>query len=187
MLRRLPADNLPLVIFLTAHDQHALAAFEAQAVDYLLKPIDDERLARALGRARLLIASRELSEIKDRIRSFLRTTGDPSPRHRTHITVKTGRRATIISVSDIDWISADGDYVTLHVKDKSFLARQTIGSLESELDSEQFLRVHRSTIVNKSEIAELTTMENGGFLIRLRNGTELRTSRSCSQRLTEWL
>src|SRR6266545_2837997 len=149
VLWRLPSRKTPLVVFLTAYDQYALEAFEAQALDYLLKPIDDARFARALERARLLNASQSLPEI--------------------------------------DWVGAAGDYVTLHVGEKDYLARQTISSLERELDPERFLRIHRSTIVQTSRIAELVTLENGEFLIRLRSGAELRTSRSYSQRLEEWL
>lgn len=189
VLRRLPAPKLPLVIFLTAYDQYALDAFEFHALDYLLKPIDDARFLRALERARLLSASRDLSEIKHRIGALLASLAETQSgqRYRTHLTVKNGRRATVVRVSEIDWISADGDYVTLHLKDKNYLVRQTISSLESELDPEHFLRIHRSTIVQTSRIAELVTLEGGDFLVRLRNGTELKTSRSYNRRLTGWL
>ena len=189
VLRRLPARKMPLVVFLTAYEQYALEAFEAQALDYLLKPIDDARFMRALERARLLNASQSLPEIERRIRALLETLQETGsrPRYRTHMTVKTGRRVTIVDVMEIDWIGAAGDYVTLHVGEKDYLARKTIGSLERELDPERFLRIHRSTIVQAARIAELETLENGEFLVRLRNGTELKTSRSYSQRLEEWL
>src|SRR5262249_27627625 len=149
VLRRLPARKMPLVVFLTAYDQYALEAFEAQALDYLLKPIDDARFMRALERARLLNSSQSLPEIERRIRVLLETLQETGSRrqYRAHMTVKTGRRVTIVDVMKIDWISAAGDYVTLHVGEKDYLARQTISSLERELDPERFLRIHRSTIV----------------------------------------
>ncbi len=189
VLWRLPSRKTPLVVFLTAYDQYALEAFEAQALDYLLKPIDDERFMKALERARLLIASQSLSEIERRIRALLETLQETEsrPRYRARMTVKTGRRVTIVDVTEIDWVGAAGDYVTLHVGEKDYLVRQTISSLERELDPERFLRIHRSTIVQTSRIAELMTLENGEFLVRLRSGTELRTSRSYSRRLEEWL
>jgi two-component system LytT family response regulator len=189
VLRRLPARRMPLVVFLTAYDQYALEAFETQALDYLLKPIDDARFMRALERARLLNASQSLPEVERRIRALLETLQETGsrPRYRTHMAVKTGRRVTIVDVTEIDWIGAAGDYVTLHVGKQDYLARKTIGSLERELDPERFLRIHRSTIVQTSRIAELVTLENGEFLVRLRSGKELRTSRSYSRRLEEWL
>jgi two-component system, LytTR family, response regulator len=189
VLRRLPAQQMPLVVFLTAYDRYALEAFEAQALDYLLKPIEDTRFMRALERARLLRSSHRLAEIENRIRGLLESLQERGsrPRYRTHMTVKTGRRVTIVDVMEIDWIGGAGDYVTLHAGGKDHLVRQTIGSLERELDPEHFLRIHRSTIVQTSRIAELVTLENGEFLVRLRNGKELGTSRSYSRRLEEWL
>lgn len=187
VLRRLREQKLPLVIFLTAHDEYALAAFEAHALDYLLKPIDDARFAQALDRARILNASHTLAETNERISAMLNSIEQSQARYRTHITVKTGRRVKVVPVLEIDWIGADGDYVTLHVNDKDYLVRQTITSLERELDPEQFLRIHRSTIVQTSRIAELTTLEGEGYLVRLRNGSERRTSRPYRSRLKEWL
>lgn len=188
-LRQLSPGERPLVIFLTAYQKHALAAFDAHAVDYLLKPIDDERFHRALERARLLLTSQDLAGIQERVSNLLRATqaSGEAGKYRTHLTAKTGRRATVIALADVNWISADGDYITLHVGGKSHLVRQTIGSLAAELNPEEFIRIHRSTIVRKSQIAELTTLESGGLLIRLRDGETVRTSRSYSQRLTRCL
>lgn len=189
VLRRLPSQRLPLVVFLTAYDEYALAAFEAHALDYLLKPIDNARFERALKRARMLIASHDLAEVNQRVSALLDSLKQEKarPQYRTHITVKTGRRLTVVPISEIDWFGADGDYVTLHVSNKEYLVRQTISSLERELDPEHFLRIHRSTIVPTAQIAELTTLESEGFLVRLRNGSELKTSRSFRSRLGKWL
>ncbi len=162
-----------------------METFEAQALDYLLKPIDDARFMRALERARLLNASQGLPEIERRIRTLLETLQETGSRHRyrTHITVKTRRRVTIVDVTKIDWVGAAGDYVMLRVGKKDYLVRQTISSLERELDPERFLRIHRSTIVQASRIAELAPLKNGEFLVRLRSGTELAFARPASRRL----
>lgn len=189
VLRRLPPQELPLVVFVTAYDEFALAAFEAHALDYLLKPIDDVRFEHALKRARMLNASHALGEMSQRVGALLDSLkqAHARPQYRTHITVKTGRRLRVVSVSEIDWFGADGDYVNLHVNNKEYLVRQTISSLERELDPEHFLRIHRSTIVSTAQIAELTSLDSEGFLVRLRNGRELKTSRSFRSRLGEWL
>jgi len=189
VLRRLPADNLPLIVFVTAYDEYALAAFEAHALDYILKPIDNARFEQALERARMLKTSHDLTETNRRLSALLHYLKQDKarPQYRTHITIKTGRRLRVVQIGEIDWISADGDYVTLHVNNKEYLVRQTISSLEHELDPEHFLRIHRSTIVPKAQIAELTTLEPEGFLIRLRNGSEVKASGGYRLRLGKWL
>jgi two-component system LytT family response regulator len=189
VLRRLPDRRMPLVIFVTAHDEHALKAFDAQAVDYLLKPIDDGRFASTLERARLLSGTRRLLDFERRVRSLLEELPESPSRdgYRRRIIARARHRVSIVPVSEIDWIGATGDYVTLHVGAREHLVRQTIGSLERQLDPEMFLRIHRSTIVQTCRICELVTRQNGELLVRLRDGTELRTSRSYSLRLEEWL
>lgn len=188
VLRQLPAQRMPLVIFVTAHDEYPLRAFDAQAVDYLLKPIDDARFASTLERARRLSGAHRLADVEHRIRGLLEQfQQEPRGEYRTRMVARSGRRVSIVPVSDIDWIGATGDYVTLHVGTKQHLVRQTIGSLERELDPDMFIRVHRSTIVQTSRIAELVALQNGVALLRLRDGTELRTSRSYGRKLEEWL
>jgi two-component system LytT family response regulator len=189
VLRQIDAKARPLVIFLTAYEEHALAAFEAHALDYLLKPIDNERLLRAVERASQLIAAKNLGLIQERLNDLLRRTDGAASfgKYKTHLAVKTGRRADIVSLADVNWINADGDYVTLHTNGKTHLLRQTISSLAAALDPEEFLRIHRSVIVKKSQIAELTTLESGSYLVRLRDGKSVRTSRPYSRRLLDWL
>ncbi len=189
VLRRLPNRVLPFVVFVTAHEQYALQAFEAQAVDYLLKPIDDDRFAATLARARLLSTSQHLMDFDRRISAVLDHVqrSELRSKYRLRMVVKARNRTTIVPVTDIDWIAATRDYVTLHVGSKEHLVRQTIGSLEQELDPELFLRIHRSTIVQASRISELATLSNGEYLVRLRDGTQLRTSRSYGERLERWL
>jgi two-component system, LytTR family, response regulator len=189
VLRKIPAAKLPFVIFLTAYDQYALEAFNVHALDYLLKPIDDMRFTRALERARAQMKNASAQEIECRIRELLEQVDktDAGPAYETRFAVRTGRRIAIISVEDIDWIEATGDYVTLHVGNHSHLLRQTMNRLESQLNPDDFIRVHRSAIVHASRICELETLPNREYLLRLTNGTKLRTSRRFSDRIDRWL
>lgn len=187
VLQRLTVRQMPLVIFVTADDGYALKAFEVQAVDYLLKPIDDARFARALERVRLLSSSR-LLDLGHRVRALIERLHTGSRRrYRTRMVARARRRVRIVPVSEIDWIGAAGDYVALHVGTRAHLVRQTISSLERELDPDMFVRVHRSTIVQAARISELVALRNGECLLRLRDGTELRTSRSYGHKLEKWL
>jgi len=189
VLRRLPAAPVPLVVFVTALDDHALQAFEVQAVGYLRKPIDDARLRAAVERARLLSTSHRLCDFEATVRKLLNQFHAIRSRlvYRKRLAVRTRHRTIVVSTADIDWITATGDYVTLHVAGKEHLVRQTITSLEAELDPDRFLRIHRSTIVQAARIGDLVSLRNGEFLVRLRDGTELKTSRTYSERLARWL
>jgi two-component system, LytTR family, response regulator len=189
VLRKIPAAKRPLVIFLTADDQYALEAFNVQALDYLLKPIDDIRFNRALERARAQMKNASAHEIESRIREWLQQIDktDACAAYETRFAVRTGRRIAIISVEDIDWIGATGDYITLHVGNHSHLLRQTMNRLESQLNPDDFIRVHRSVIVHASRICELEMLPNREYLLRLTNGTKLRTSRRFSDRIERWL
>jgi two-component system LytT family response regulator len=188
VLRRLKVRQMPLVIFVTAPDDFAPQAFEVQAVDYLLKPIDDGRFAAAVERARLLSRSSDVLAFEHRVRALLEHFHTGSQRrYRLRMIAKARRRIRVVPVSEIDWIGAAGDYVALHVGTKAHLVRQTITSIERELDPEVFIRVHRSTIVQAARISELVPVGNGECLVRLKDGTELRTSRSYGQKLEKSL
>jgi two-component system, LytTR family, response regulator len=188
VLHRLPDRALPFVVFVTAYDRYALEAFDAHALDYLLKPIDDRRFAATIDRARLLCTGQRLAEMERGIRTLLEhlERQHAAPRYRSHMSVRMRKRVTIVPVSDIDWVSATRDYVTLHVGSREHLVRQTIASLENQLDPEQFVRIHRSVIVQISRISELVTAQNGDFLVTLRTGVQLRASRTYSDRLDRW-
>lgn len=166
----------PLTIFLTAYDQFALRAFEVHALDYLLKPIDDERFAEALDRARETLAARRDRNPAAGLQALLATQRDTP--YALRFAVRTGHRVAFVAAADIDWIEAMGDYAGLHVDDKVHLLRERLHQLARRLDPAQFMRIHRSTIVRVDRIAELVALSNRDSLLRLRDGTPLRASRT---------
>jgi two-component system LytT family response regulator len=184
VLRALPRENIPGIIFLTAYEQHALRAFEVHALDYLLKPIDDVRFAAAIGRARKLIDSASKAMMAERVLQMLDRT---SEKYACRFTVQTGSRIQIVLAEDIEWIGAAGDYVELHVSGHSHLLRETMAALEQKLDPARFLRIHRSRIVQTGSILELRSIENREFTVRLSDGSEHRSSRTYADRLERWL
>jgi two-component system, LytTR family, response regulator len=184
VLRALPKENLPSVIFLTAHEQHALKAFEVHALDYLLKPVDDERFAAAVDRARKLDDSTSRVQMTERILQML---GRDSEKHASRFIVRTGSRIQIVLVEDIDWIGAAGDYTELHVRGRSHLLRETMNSLVQKLDPTEFLRIHRSRIVRTACIVELSAVDNREYLIKLTDGSQHRSSRTYAEKLDRWL
>ena len=184
VLRALPKENLPAVIFLTAYEQHVLRAFDVHALHYLLKPVDDTRFAEAVGRARDLVDSELKTEMAKRVMKMLdRASGGFASR----FTVQTGTCIQIVKVEDVEWIAAAGDYVELHANGHSFLLRETMASLEQRLDPVRFLRIHRSRIVQSKGILELQSIENREFVVKLSDGSEHRSSRTYADRLERWL
>ena len=184
VLRALPRENLPTVIFLTAYEQHALRAFEVHALDYLLKPVDDARFAAAIGRARKLMDSALKTTIAERVLQML----DCAPeKYATRFSVQTGYRIQIVLAENVEWIGAAGDYVELHAGGRSHLLRETMASLEQRLEPAKFLRIHRSRIVRTDCIQELRSIENREFTVKLSDGSEHRSSRTYSDRLERWL
>ena len=195
------AKNMPVTIFVTAFDNHALKAFEAHAFDYLLKPIDDDRFGTTVERAKRRIVEREESEVTRRLvalmkdlRPALEGVDRPTP-NRTddgtappggavnRIVVRDRDRVLLIDAGDIDWIGADGDYVRVHANGKSHLIRDTMVAMEQRLDPSSFVRIHRSTIVNTSRIRELRPYSSREYAVILKDGTRLRLSRRYRERL----
>ncbi len=200
VVEEIGADQMPVVIFVTAFDTHALRAFEAHAFDYLLKPIDDDRFATTVDRARRRVVEREESEVARRLAALmhdLRPALDaaqavpaqhdaadaPSGAPASRIVVRDRDRVVFIDVGDIDWIGADGDYVRIHTSGKSHLVRDTMAAMEQRLDPSAFVRIHRSTIVNASRIRELRPYSSREYAVVLRDGTRLRLSRRYRDRL----
>jgi two-component system LytT family response regulator len=166
-LRKLAPTARPLTILLTAYDHFAVAAFELQALDYLLKPIDDERFRESLDRAR--------AALRHRIRN---DNTEPGKAWAERFTVRVGQRIAVIKAGDIDWIEANDDYAGLHVGSRVYLLREPLHKLSQRLDPGLFLRIHRSTIVRIDRVAELEALSNRDCLLRLRDGTPLRASRT---------
>jgi two-component system LytT family response regulator len=188
VLRNLPADSLPLIIFLTAYDRYAVNAFEVHALDYLLKPIDDDRFRRSVERARGHLGSQTAANLECRIRRLLGLAEEKDGNiYEEHFATQTGQRIVIVRVKDVDWIEANGDYVTLHAGGKSHLLRQTMGWMEGKLDPKRFLRIHRSAIVQATKICELVSLGNREFMVRLSDGKEIKASRNYSERIEKWL
>ena len=173
-------EAFPYVIFVTAHDRYAIRAFEVNALDYLLKPIDDERFDTALQRAREALVSDRDRDFGQRLASALGeiASGDPATWQSERIVVRSGGRVVFVKTSDVDWVEAAGDYVTLHVGKKSWLLRETIAEMERKLHAKGFTRIHRSTIVNADRIGEMHALDNGEYRLVLHDGTQLKLSRS---------
>jgi two-component system LytT family response regulator len=184
VLRALPKENLPSVIFLTAYERHALRAFEVHALDYLLKPVDDERFEAAVVRARKLGDSASKLRMSERILHML---GRDREKYNSRFVVRTGSRIQIVHAEETDWIAAAGDYTELHVRSRSYLLRETMNSLEQKLDPETFLRIHRSRIVRTGCIVELSGIGNREYLIKLTDGSQHRSSRTYADKLDKWL
>ena len=167
---------MPPIIFVTAFDEHALAAFEVHALDYLLKPFSPERFHEAVDRALTLAAQPDMGEFTSKVQELLGGLGSAA-KPLSRLMVRNGDRIEFVKVVDVDWIEAAGNYANLHVGKRSMLIRQTMKSLEERLDPEQFMRIHRSSIVNIARIKDVQAMFNGDHEVRLVDGTRLTLSR----------
>jgi two-component system LytT family response regulator len=171
------ADRMPLTVFVTAYDQHALRAFEANALDYLLKPFSDERLEATFARARGRLADLRLRTLgRDVLR--LLSAASPAPARRDLLAVKSAGVTQFVHIPDIDWIEGAGVYANLHVGGKELLHRSSLNELESLLDPLRFVRVHRSVILNIDRIAHLVPTTHGEFDAILKDGSRARVSRT---------
>jgi two-component system LytT family response regulator len=182
VLRRVGPGRMPAVVFVTAFDQFALRAFDVAAVDYLLKPFDDERFAVAVDRAKRALRSAEAGELGRRLLGLLEARGggegEPAERaYASRLLVKSASKTVFLRVEEIDWIEADDYYARLHVGSKSHLLRETMGSLEQRLDPGRFFRVHRSAIVNLDRVREMQPLFRGEHVLILNDGTRLKLSR----------
>jgi two-component system LytT family response regulator len=178
VLRESGAACTPVTIFVTAYDRYALNAFEAHALDYLLKPFSDERFDDALTRALEHLQTRRSGELAARVLQLLERGEGVS-----RIAVKTDGRVLIVQAGEIDWVEAAGVYVELHVGKKHYLHRVTLSELEEQLAPARFVRIHRSILVNLERIRELSPRTHGDYSVLLRDGTELRLSRSYREQL----
>jgi two-component system LytT family response regulator len=180
------ATNMPQVIFVTAYDEHALRAFDVHALDYLLKPIDAPRFVEALKRARARVQGRNLEAISEQLQSLIESLR-AEKRFLNRLSIKTVQRIIFLSVDEIDWIEAAGNYVQVHAGRATYLLHATMNHLEEKLDSEKFLRIHRSAIVNLKQIKEVRPLFHGEYLVLLRGGAELTSGRSYKDKLQQLL
>ncbi|MCP3057635.1 LytTR family transcriptional regulator DNA-binding domain-containing protein [Myxococcus sp. K38C18041901] len=192
VIREVGVSRMPAVIFITAFDTFAVRAFDMHAVDYLVKPFADERFDEALSRARQRLRQGEAVELGRKLAALLADTGHSTPmesdaprqdEHPNRLVVKVGARSVLVPVTDIDWIGADDYCVTLHVGDKEHVLRESLASLESRLDAERFVRIHRSVIVNVERIRELHHDSATEVVVVLSTGQRLRVSRSRREEL----
>ena len=180
LLMQLP--DKPAVVFCTAYDQFAIKAFEENAIDYLLKPFDQQRFDKALQKARQLLAGQTTLPALDKLLDHLHPT---APLNR--LIVRKGDHLQMVSVDSILWVEALEDYVQLHTNDGKHLLLQRMGDLEKKLPTDRFLRIHRSTIVNLDAIKEIHPWSSGRFLLRLGNGAEIETSKSGAKLIREMM
>jgi two-component system LytT family response regulator len=172
------AAEMPLTVFVTAYDQHAIRAFEANALDYLLKPFSDERFEATMARVKSRLDERSLREFGQRVMKMVSAAPVAPERRLDRLVVKSGGTTRFIRVVDIDWIEAAGVYVTLHVAGKELLYRAALNDLAEKLDPRRFVRVHRSALVNIESILQLEPISHGEFEVVLKNGARTRVSRT---------
>ena len=187
------AAVMPAVVFVTAYDHYALKAFDAQAIDYVLKPIDDARFARAVASVRTRLTesresgvARQLAQLLGDVRRAARVDTPSSARSDTFV-ARDGDRIDMIPFDEIDWVEADGDYVRIHAGNRQILLRMTMSAMEESLPASEHVRIHRSTIVNVARVRTLKSLPNADFSVVLKNGVNLRASRSYSARLRDAL
>lgn len=177
VLQRIAVEPMPAVIFVTAYDEHAVDAFEACAIDYLLKPYDRQRFERAVERAVDYCRGRQLGSIDERLLSLLERT-DRRPVLEDRLVVRSGASAYFLKIEEIDWVEAARNYVKLHVGERVHTLRETLSSMEERLDPGRFLRIHRSTIVNIDRIRRIRPGFGTESMLELVDGTRLTISRA---------
>jgi two-component system LytT family response regulator len=186
VLETLKNGDMPHVIFVTAYDQYAVRAFEVHALDYLLKPFDRERFEASWQRAKEQILKDKNGRRDERILTLLEELKAGS-KYLERLVIKSGGRVFFLEACDIDWIEAEGNYVSVHSGKKSHLLRETISSLETQLDPKKFRRIHRSAIVQLDKIKELQPWFHGEYRIILHSGAQLMLSRNYRENLQEAL
>lgn len=180
VLSEIAPEEMPVVIFTSAYDQYAIRAFEANALDYLLKPFDQERLHHAVERARAELRKSRDHEITHRILSLLsqvRSGTQHAIEPESRLVIKANGRVVFLDLDSIEWVEAAANYVRLNVGKESYLHRETISRVSERLDANHFVRIHRSTIVNVRKIKELIPVNSGEYVVVLKSGRELSCSR----------
>ena len=184
VLESISHDKMPIVIFTGRHEKHAMRAFEAHALDYLLKPLDQQRLHAAIERARAELMKNQDHQLTHRILDLLaeaKTASQPERR----LVIKTAGRVVLVEMDKIDWVEAAGNYVRLKTSGGTYLLREGISHLSERLDPGQFARIHRSVIVNLRKIKELQPCNRGEYIVVLKDGKQLSCSRSYRAKLQQ--
>ena len=177
VIEAIGGNRMPAVVFVTAFDQHAVRAFDAQAIDYVLKPVDPERFSRALQRARSHLAHPDDSFVR-RVSEALKLIDRGEPQHYpTRLAIRSEGRVRLLDIDEVDRIVAAGNYVEIHAGAKQHLMRETMTSLEARLDPQRFIRVSRAAIVSIARIREVQPLFNGDFVVLLKNGAQVNGSR----------
>ncbi len=189
VIRTVGVDRMPFIIFTTAFDQYALDAFEAHALEYLLKPFSDERFTVALTRAKQFVRDKRLAELGQRLSSLLADEANPgrSRDFAERLTFRGTGRTYFVSVASIDWIEGAGYYANVHAEGKQHLLRESLTSLTSRLDPSQFIRVHRSAILNVRCVKEIRSSPNRDSIAVMADGTRVRLARGARGRLQSLL
>lgn len=203
VVKALAHEELPIIVFATAFDEYAIQAFEAHASDYLLKPIDEERLERAIIKIREQISEHIAIEQNAKLIDLIRSMDSPpeielseildasestsSKQYESHFNIKDRGEITLVDVNTIEWIDAAGDYMCLHTNEKTHILRETMKNMEKRLDPAIFKRIHRSTIVNINMIKKLYPSTGGKYVLVLSNGSEVQVSRKYREVLGQFL
>jgi two-component system LytT family response regulator len=189
VLRQLAPDEMPVTIMVTAYDKYAIHAFDAHAIDYLLKPFSDQRFDNAMTRARRYLGSADVHARAEELSAAAeeRRNVDAESGYLERVALKANGCITFLDVDDVDWIEAAGVYLYLHAGARSYLYRSSVTQLLQRLDPRRFVRIHRSAAVNTTRIRELRSLSHGDFALMLKDGTELTLSRAYRTRLEAWL
>ena len=187
VLEAIGAGAVGVVVLVTAFDDYAVAAFEHHALDYVLKPVDEDRFRTTLARVRERLFQQRSARLTEEALQALvqayRNEGSGNEPYLAHIVVRGAHKRTIVQVADIDWIQANGDYLALHAGKDVFLYRGTLNALEQRLDPAVFVRIHRSTLVRLSRVQHLEPYFHGDYFVTLHDGTRLRLSRTYRARV----
>lgn len=191
VVRTVGIDNMPATVFVTAFDQYALRAFELAALDYLVKPFDDERFEQSFQRARQMIELREMGKLREQLLAVLQQNGGDGARaprqadssYLERIAVEMRGKVRVVPVEQIDYITASGPYAELHTGDRTHIIRETMNTLEERLDPRQFIRIHRSAIVRLPLVETLHRGAGGDYEVQLKGGLRLPVSRSRREEL----
>jgi two-component system LytT family response regulator len=196
VIRTIGPDDMPATVFVTAYDQYALKAFDLAAIDYLVKPFDDERFEQAFARARRLVELEEVDRLSEQLLAVLQGGGSGpgaaatpagKPEYLERIAVETRGQVRVVPVEDIEYITASGPYAELHASGRAHVIRERMQMLEERLDPAKFFRIHRSAIVRLDQIETLLRDPGGDYGVKLRSGVQLSVSRNRVEQLERWM